>query len=42
MRVCRLAGFVGQMEEDAVKMSAHGVFMLINPEGGVDAWRVGS
>lgn len=24
--------------EDAVKRVAHGVFLLINPEGGVKAW----
>lgn len=27
--------------EDAVKMAAHGVFLLINPGGGVRAWEGG-
>ncbi len=28
--------------EDAVKMAAHRVFLLINPEGGVRAWGLGA
>lgn len=28
--------------EDAVKMAAHGVFLLINHEGGVKAWGWGT
>lgn len=31
-----------QSGEDAVKMAAHGVFLLINPEGGVRAWGWGA
>lgn len=31
-----------QSGEDAVKMAAHVVFLLINPEGGVRALGVGS
>ena len=38
VRVCWLRGFVDQREEDAVKMAAHGLFLLINLEGGVRAW----
>lgn len=40
VRVCWLTGFpsVEQCGEDAVKMAAHGVSLLINPEGGVRAW----
>lgn len=37
MRVCWLAGFVGQNGEDAVKMVTHGVFLPINPDVGVRA-----
>lgn len=39
VRVCWLAGFpsVKQHGEGTVKMAAHGVFLLINPEGGIKA-----
>lgn len=44
VRVWWLAGSpsVEQSGEDAVKMAAHGVFLLINPDGGVRVWGVGS
>lgn len=40
VRVCCLTGFphVEQSGEDAVKITAHGVFLLINPEVDVRAW----
>lgn len=40
VRVCWLTGFphVEQSGGDAVKIAAHGVFLLINPEVGVRAW----
>lgn len=43
VRACRLAGFsFFFFGEDAVKMSAHGMFLLINPESGVRNWGWGA